>query len=180
MDFLPDITYPLIKVFIWWRGATPEEVEQSIADPVEWRLATVDSIDYLESSSIEGMYTLEANFRYGVDVDLAYQNALAAMACVARDLPPDIDPPVVMKADPSQLPVLQLAISSEGWSLVQLRDWVDRWLHDQMVAVPGVAGTEIVGGLKREVRVHLDPEALEKHGLTLAGVVQRLAAENAE
>lgn len=178
VDLLPNVTYPMIKVHIWWRGATPEDVERNIADPIERQMATVDGIDYLNSSSIEGMYTLEANFRYGVDVDVAYQDALAAMARVARELPTDMDPPVIIKADPSQLPVLQLTIASDQWDLVQLRTWAENWLQDQMVAVNGVAGTEIVGGLKREIRVHLDPSVLEKHGLTIAGVIKRLEQEN--
>jgi len=179
-DFLPDITYPMVKVHIWWRGATPEDIDKNIADPIERQMATVDDLDYLESSSIEGMYTLLVNFKYGVDVNAAYQDVLAAMARVARQLPSDIDPPVVIKADPSQLPVLQLTVASDKWDLVKLRTWVEEWLQDQLVAVPGVAGTEIVGGLKREIRVHLDPEALEKHGLTLQAVLKRLREENVE
>lgn len=180
VDFLPDITYPMIKVHIWWRGATPEEIDRNIADPIERQMATVDDLDYLESSTIEGMYTLQANFQYGVDVDVAYQDALAAMARVARELPKDIDPPVMIKADPSQLPVVQLTVTSDQWDLVQIRTWVDEWLQDQLLAVPGVAGTEIVGGLKREIRVHLDPNALEKFGLSLADVLRRLREENIE
>ena len=180
VDLLPNITYPMIKVHIWWRGATPGDVDRNIADPIERQMATVDGIDYLNSSSIEGMYTLEANFKYGVNVDVAYQDALAAMARVARELPKDMDPPVIIKADPSQLPVLQLTIASDEWDLVQLRTWVDNWLQDQLVAVPGVAGTEIVGGLKREIRVHFDPNVLEKHGLTIAGLIRRLEQENIE
>jgi len=180
VDFLPDITYPMIKVHIWWRGATPEEIDKNIAEPLERQMATVDDLDYLESSSIEGMYTLLANFKYGVDVNVAYQDALAAMARVARELPKDIDPPVMIKADPSQLPVVQMTVSSEQWDLVQIRTWVDEWLQDQLLAVAGVAGTEIVGGLKREIRVHLDPDALEKFGLILADVLKRLRDENIE
>ena len=178
VDLLPSMTYPMIKVHIWWRGATPGDMDRNIADPIERQMATVDGIDYLSSSSIEGMYTLEANFKYGVNVDVAYQDALAAMARVARSLPRDMDPPVIIKADPSQLPVLQLTIASEQWDLVQLRTWVDHWLQDQLVAVPGVAGTEIVGGLKREIRVHFDPSMLEKHDLTIAGLIKRLEQEN--
>jgi hydrophobe/amphiphile efflux-1 (HAE1) family protein len=180
VDFLPNVTYPMIKVHIWWRGATPEEVDKSIADPLERQMATVDNLDYLESSSIEGMYTLQANFKYGVDVNVAYQDALAAMARVARELPKDMDPPVIIKADPSQLPVVQLTVSSGQWDLVQIRRWVDEWLQDQLLAVPGVAGTEIVGGLKREIRVHLAPDALEKYSLSLADVLKRLRDENVE
>ena len=180
VDLLPGITYPMIRVHIWWRGATPEEIDKSLADPIERQMATVDGLDYLESSSIEGMYTLQANFKYGVNVDVAYQDALAAMARAARTLPKDIDPPLVFKADPSQLPVLQITVASDQWDLVKLRDWADKWLQDRLIAVPGVAGTELVGGLKREIRVHVDPSVLEKHGLTLAGTIKRIDQENVE
>ncbi|MBN1602899.1 MAG: efflux RND transporter permease subunit [Chitinispirillaceae bacterium] len=178
VDFLPSITYPMIKVHIWWRGATPEEIDKNVADPIERQMATVDGLDYIESSAIEGMYTLLVNFKYGINADVAYQDALAAMARVARELPKNIDPPVVIKSDPSQLPVVQLTIASDRWDLVKLRTWVDEWLQDRLLSVAGVAGTEIVGGLKREVRVHLDPAALEKHGLTLPQIMQRLRSEN--
>ena len=84
--------------------------------------------------------TLLANFKYGVNVDVAYQDALAAMARAARQLPKDIDPPLVMKADPSQLPVVQLTISSDRWDLTKLRTWTENWLQYQLQAVPGGGG----------------------------------------
>ncbi|MCA1960877.1 MAG: efflux RND transporter permease subunit [Desulfomonile sp.] len=180
VNFLPDVTYPLVRVHIYWPGATPEEIDKNLADPIERQLASVEGLDYLESSAIEGMYTALVNFQYGVDVNVAYQDALAAMARAARNLPKDIEPPIVIKADPSQLPVVQLTVSSDQWDLVKLRTWTEDWLQDRLLAVPGVAGTEIVGGLKREIRVHLDPNALEKYKLSLAGVVKRLKDENVE
>lgn len=178
VDYLPNVTYPLVKVTIWWRGATPEEIEKNIAEVIEREMATVDRLDSLESSAIEGMYLLDVNFEYGTDVDVAYQDALAAVARAKRNLPSDIDEPVIFKADPSQLPVMQLAVSSEQWDLVKLRDWTDRWLKDQLIAVPGVAGTNIVGGYEREIRVLLDPEAMEKHQIPLDTILHRLAEEN--
>ena len=180
VDFLPNITYPMIKIHIWWRGATPDEIDKSIADPIERQVSTVDDLDYIESSSIEGMYTLLVNFKYGTDVNVGYQDVLAAMARVARELPKDIDPPVVIKADPSQLPVVQLTISSDLWSLTKIRTWVDEWLQKQMISVPGVAGTEIVGGLKREIRIHIDPSSLEKYNLTVAQVAKTVEEDNVE
>jgi len=178
VDFLPSISYPMVKVHIWWRGATPEEIDRSLADPIERQMATVDDLDYIESSSIEGMYTLLVNFRYGVDINVAYQDCLAAMARVARVLPADIEPPVIIKADPSQLPVAQLTVGHADWDPVRLRSWTEEWLQDQLQAVSGVAGSEIVGGLEREIRILLDPPALEKYGLSLPAVSTRLQAEN--
>jgi len=180
VNFLPDMTYPMIKLNIFWSGATPEEIERNLADPIERQMMTVDGLDYLESSCIEGMYSLTANFGYGRDIDVAYQDATAAFARVARRLPRDIDPPVIFKADPSQIPILQLTVRSGLWDLVQLRTWAEEWLQEQMLAVPGVAGTEIVGGLVREIRVHLRPDALEKYGLTIGTVLKRLREENVE
>jgi hydrophobe/amphiphile efflux-1 (HAE1) family protein len=180
VDFLPDITYPLVKVIIYWRGATPEEINTGIADPIERQIATVDGLDYMESSSIEGMYYLQANFQYGMDINVAYQDVLAAMARAVRKLPKDIDPPIVFKADPTQISMVDLVIRSDSWNLVALRTWADTWLNDELKAVPGVAGTEVMGGLKREIRIHLDPETLEKYGLSLPKVVSRLNQENIE
>jgi len=179
-NFLPDMTYPMIKVYIYARGATPEELDVNVADPIERQMASVDGLDYLESSSIEGMYSLTANFQYGVSLDTAYQDALAAMARVARKLPKDIEPPLVFKSDPSQLPVIQLTVASDKLDMVKLRTWVDKWLQNQIISVPGVAGTDITGGLKREILVHLDNAALEKYGLSLAAVTKRLQEENIE
>ncbi len=180
VDYLPEITYPMIKIHIWWRGATPEEIDTNIADPIERVLSTVDNLDYLQSSSIEGMYTLLVNFQYGVDVVEAYQDVITAMGRVARQLPPDMDPPVIIKADPSQLPVMQVTVSSKQRDLVWLRDWCDNWLQDRLVTVPGTAGVEIVGGLKREIRVHLDPARLIAYGLSPARIAKILYEGNKE
>lgn len=180
VNFVPNITYPLIRIHILWQGATPEEIDKNLADPIERQLASVDGLDYLESSAIEGTYTALVNFKYGVDVNVAYQDCLAAMARAAKDLPKDIEAPFIIKADPSQLPVVQITVSSDQWDLVKLRTWTEDWLQDRLMAVPGVAGTDIVGGLQREIRVNLDAKALEKHQLSLAGIVKRLRDENVE
>lgn len=180
VDLLPSITYPLVRLTIPWRGVPPEEIERGIADPLERVMSTVDGLDYLESTSFEGLYNLWVNFRPGTDIDIAYQDVLAALNRVERNLPDDIEPPVVFKADPSQLPVAQIAVSSSTWDQVQLRSWADRWLQDQLVTVPGVAGTEIIGGLVREIRVELEPEMLTKYDLSLDALVKRLKEENVE
>lgn len=180
VDYLPDITYPMVKIHIWWRGATPAEIEVNIAEPLERIMATVDNLDYLESSTLEGMYTLLVNFQYGVQVDDAFQDVVSAMERAERHLPPDIDTPLVIKADPSFLPVIQVVASSDRRSLVWLREWADNWLTDRMVAVPGTGGVEIVGGLEREIQVHLDPERLSAFHLSPDHIVKTLSQENRE
>lgn len=180
VDYLPEIVYPMIKIHMWWRGATPEEIENNVAEPVERVMSTVEDVDYLESSSIEGMYTLLVNFQYGTDVEEAYQDVIAAYGRVGREMPRDMLPPVIIKADPSQLPVLQVTISSPDRDLVWLRDWAENWLQDRLITVAGTAGVEIVGGLEREIRVHLDPRRLEAYGISPQQVATALGQSNLE
>ena len=180
VNYLPDISYPMVKIHIWWRGATADDIEDNIADPLEEVIATVDDLDYIESSSIEGMYTLLANFFYGVDVEVAFQDVVAAMGRVTKKLPRDMDPPVIIKADPSQLPVIEVMITSEKRDLVWLREWADEWLIDRLAAVPGTAGAEVVGGLKREIRVHLDPDRLQAYNLSPGQVTKAVYEGNFE
>jgi hydrophobe/amphiphile efflux-1 (HAE1) family protein len=180
VNYLPDISYPMVKIHIWWRGATADDIETNIADPLEEVIATVDDLDYIESSSIEGMYTLLANFFYGVDVEVAFQDVVAAMGRVTKKLPRDMDPPVIIKADPSQLPVIEVMITSDEHDLVWLREWADIWLIDRLTSVPGTAGAEIVGGLEREIRVHLDPDRLQAYKLSPARIAKALYEENIE
>jgi multidrug efflux pump subunit AcrB len=113
-------------------------------------------------------------------VDTAYQDALAAFARAQKDLPPDIDPPVIIKADPSQLPIVQVAFESDRMDLTQLRTWVDNWLTDRLLATGGVAAVDVAGGLKREIRILLDAGKLEKHGLSIDFVERRLREENVQ
>ena len=180
VDYLPDITYPMVKIHIYWRGATPEEIDTNIADPLERVISTVDNLDYLESTATEGMYTLLVNFRYGTNVDVAYQDVMAAYGRIVRQLPRDMDPPVIFKADPSQLPVMEVTLSSPERGLVWLRDWAENWLQDRLTVVEGAAGVEIVGGLKREIRIHLDLDRLRGLGLTPAQVGRALELSNLE
>jgi len=180
VDYLPDITYPMVKIHVYWRGATPEEIDTNVADPLERVMATIDRLDYLEATITEGMYTLLVNFRYGTNVDVAYQDVMAAYGRVTRALPKDMDPPIIFKADPSQLPVMEVTLSSPERSLVWLRDWADNWLQDRLTTVEGTAGVEIIGGLRREIRVHLDPDRLRGLGLTPAQVGKALQLSNLE
>ena len=180
INLLPDITYPLIKVYINWRGATPEEIEDNIAEVVEQKVATVDGLDYLESQCTEGLYTLLVNFGYDVDRDVAYQDVLAKMGLVRKNLPKDADEPLIFKADPSQLPVMDLIITSDEWDMVKLRTWVENYLQLQFVAVEGSAGTEVSGGTKREIRAYLNPHKIQALGITLERIASRLKEENLE
>jgi len=179
-NLLPDITYPMVKVYVTWRGATPEEIEDNIATIIERKVATVDDLDYMETQCTEGLYALQVNFTYNANRDIAYQDVLSKLGQVRKNLPKDAEEPLVFKADPSQLPVMDLLITSNQMDLTKLRTYVENELQDQFTSIEGTAGTEITGGLKREIRIHIDPIKLQGYGLSVDKIAQRLRDENLE
>ncbi len=180
IDLLPDITYPLIKVCINYPGASPEQVEDSVTKPIERQVATVDDVEYVYSTSSEGKSCIDVNFDYGTDMDIALQNVRAKLDMIIRKLPTDVEPPFVMKSDPQQLPIMNYAVSSEKRNFIELREWVEDNLQDQLAKISGVASVDIIGGLTREIQVHVHPERLSAYGLTFDQVVNILKQENLE
>lgn len=179
-NMLPDITYPMVKVYVYWPGATPEQMENEVATVIERKMATVDNLDYIESTSEEGVYTLLVNFDFSVDRDVAYQDVLAKMGLIKKELPLGILEPVVFKADPSQLPVVEILVSSENMSLTQLRTWVENEFQEEFASVKGSAGTALSGGMMREIRVHIDPLKMQGYNITLTEITNRLKNENVD
>lgn len=179
-NMLPDITYPMVKVYVYWTGATPEQIENEVATVIERKMATVDNLDYIESNSEEGVYTLLVNFDYTVNRDVAYQDVLAKMGLVKKELPQGILEPVVFKADPSQLPVVEILVSSDNMSLTQLRTWVENEFQEEFASVKGSAGTALSGGMMREIRIHLDPIKLQGYNISIDEIISRLKKENVD
>jgi hydrophobe/amphiphile efflux-1 (HAE1) family protein len=180
INLLPDITYPMVKVYVTWHGATPEEIEDNIATIIERKVATVDNLDFMETQCTEGLYALQVNFTYNANRDIAYQDVLSKLGQVRKNLPRDAEEPLVFKADPSQLPVMDLLITSDQMDLTKLRTYVENELQDHFTSIEGTAGTEITGGLKREIRVHINPVKLQGYGLSVDKIAQRLKDENLE
>ncbi|MCA1759430.1 MAG: efflux RND transporter permease subunit, partial [Bacteroidales bacterium] len=113
-----------------------------------------------------------------VNRDVAYQDVLAKMGLVKKELPLGILEPVVFKADPSQLPVVEILVSSDNMSLTQLRTWVENEFQEEFASVKGSAGTALSGGMMREIRVHIDPLKLQGYNVSLQEIATRLKNEN--
>ena len=165
-NMLPDITYPMVKVYVYWPGATPEQIENEIASVVERKMATVDNLDYIESTSEEGVYTLLVNFDYSVNRDIAYQDVLAKMGLIKKELPQGILEPVIFKADPSQLPVVEILVSSENMSLTQreINEEVAKFLklqaeHVKELQKPEQEKVRVIP--KRNLKKETDPQKLQ-------------------
>src|SRR5690606_10591077 len=114
------------------------------------------------------------------DVDAASQDIRAKIEAIRRDLPTDIDPPVVQKLDPAAQPIVSLALSAETVPIVELTTIADEEVRRALEAVRGGGEVRLAGGLEREVRVSLLPDRLQAVGVSVPEVMAALAAQNLE
>ncbi|UCF40494.1 MAG: efflux RND transporter permease subunit [Gemmatimonadota bacterium] len=178
LDLLPQIVYPQIRAGVNYPGVAPEVMEEQVTKVLETSLATTENVIELESETTEGRSGVNLHFSYGTDINFALQDASKNLDRARSRLPLDADAPTVGKFDPSQMPVFEVGFSSPTRNLVDLRNWVDLRLHPQLLTVEGVAAVDVSGGLVREIRVTLDQERVRSYGLTVAGILSRIRAEN--
>ena len=178
LDLLPRIVYPQVRVSVSNPGVEPGVLEETVAKPLEAALATTENLVRLETEIQEGQVGVNLDFRYGTDIDFALQDASTALNRARSQLPEEIDPPTIRKSDPSQIPIYEVAFSSEVRDLVSLRTWIEDRLRPQLLTVEGVASVDVSGGLVREVEVVLDQERLQSYGISVAQVIAALRAAN--
>lgn len=178
IDLMPQIDYPHIRVVVNYPGVTPEVIEEQITRPLERNLSATENLREIHGRASEGRSYIEMYFDFETDIDIALQDASRQLERARTELPPGIDPPRIMKMDPSQTPVFELAISSEVRSPIEVREWVDQRLMPQLLSVSGVGTVDIAGGKIREMDVVADPERMRMHGLTIDHLSAALAGRN--
>ena len=180
VDLLPRITYPMVRIIIDWKGASPEEIEENILKKVEASIATTEDAVQVISSAIEGNGSIEVYFEYGKNMDVALADTRAKLDLVRNELPLDADEPKIYKADPSQLPILDIALSSDTKDERALRDWAENDLSNYFLGIPGLGAVVTSGGRVREIQVLFDQEKVQKYELSTEKILNLLRAENIE
>src|SRR6185436_7521494 len=178
IDEYPDVTYPVVIVSSNYPGASPEVMERDVSRPIEEALNTVQGIRELVSTSYEGSSSVRVMLQLGVKPVEAQQEAISKVARLRRSLPPDMDDPVVTRFDPNDRPILSFAIYSSERAIRDLTDLAEQTIAPRIESIPGVGGVNVNGGRPRQIRVQLQPEALQAYGVTPAQVSQALAREN--
>lgn len=180
VDLLPKIIYPQVRASVTYPGVDPEVIEQTVTKPLETRLATTENAILITSESSEGRSGVDVHFSYGTNVDFALRDASTKLDQARGALPREVDPPVIFKFDPSQIPVLQFAVSSPTRDEAWLKRWCEDALAKQLLTVEGVASVDVAGGLDREIQVVVDPERLRSYGLTVSELLSRIQEENVD
>jgi hydrophobic/amphiphilic exporter-1 (mainly G- bacteria), HAE1 family len=180
IDEFPDVTYPVVIAQTTYPGASAEVMEREVSRPIEEALNTVQGVRELSSTNLEGISIVRVLFNLGVDVADAQQDIQAKIARIRRQLPRDVEDPVVQHFDPNERPIMFVAIQSDERPVRELTDLADQTISTRIEAVTGVGGVNVVGGAAREIRVEMDPAAMRAYGLSPAQVTAALQRENQE
>ncbi|MEP6691001.1 MAG: efflux RND transporter permease subunit [Gemmatimonadaceae bacterium] len=180
LDEYPDVTYPVIVVQTAYAGASPDVMERQVSRPIEEAVNTVQGIYEVTSTSLEASSIVRVQFNLGVDVKAVQQDVQAKVARIIRQLPPNIDQPVVQHFDPNDSPIITIAVQSKERPIRELTDLADQSIVTRLEAVPGVGAVNRNGGTQRTIRVQLDPTALRSYAVSPQQVITALQRENAD
>lgn len=176
----PDIDPPVVSVQTNYPGASAGVVETKITQVLEDRIAGIEGIRSISSSSRDGRSNITIEFGLSRDVEAAANDVRDRVARAAGNLPDEADPPEVSKSDSDASPVIWLALSSSKLSPLELTDFADRILLDRFGALDGVSQVRIGGDRSPAMRVWLDRKALAARGLTVLDVEAALRRQNVE
>ena len=176
VDLLPEMELPVAAVMTSYSGAGPEEVESGVTELLESALTTVSNVDTIQSISAAGQSVVIMMFNWGTDMDAAAIEMKDSIGFVEGYLPDGASDPLVIKMDPTMMPIMQIGISGED--LAQVQEIAEEVIEPRLSRIPEVASVIITGGQERQVKVEIDPVRLENYGLTLSQVAQVLQMEN--
>ncbi len=174
VDLFPDVTFPVVVVNTPYPGAGPAEIETLVSRPLEDETSGIAGIKRLSSVSREGMSIVIAEFSLETDVKYAEQQIRDRVSSARSKLPRDIKEPVIRRIDPSDQPVVTLALRGKMGD-AKIFDLADQKIRPRLEQVNRVGLVEILGGRKREIQVQLDRNKLKSHELSAGAVASRLA-----
>ncbi len=176
IDLFPEANMPFVAVITNYSGAGPEEVENSITRPIEEMMATVDNVEDIISTSSPGSSLILMTLDWGTQMDFATLDMREKVDMIEDFLPGDAGKPNIFKADPSQMPIMQIGIS--GGSLEELKEVAEDIIKPNLERIAGVASAGITGGKEREIQINVDQERLVAYGLTLDTLANSIRQAN--
>ena len=176
----PNIDEPVVSVTTEYRGASPEIIESQVTQPLEEVLSGIEGVDLIVSQSREGRSQISVRFRIDRDQDSAAADVRDRVSRARRQLPEEVDEPVIAKVEADAQPIIYLALSSDRQSPVEVTDVADRLVKDRLQNLPGVAEVRIFGARMPAMRIWLDRLRLAAYGLTPQDVEAALRRQNIE
>lgn len=180
IDSMPEIEPPSISVISVYEGASPEDVEIKVSEPLENQLATTPGLEKITSRSLEGLSVVTLKFIWGTNLDEASNDIRDRIERAKRflpDIPDEMDTPFIFKFNTAMFPILGVGITAQQ-SYPELFDMVDKRVGDPLRQLPGVGTVQLNGGLERQINIWIDRHKLEGYGFSILDVQNVLAKEN--
>jgi len=176
----PSVDPPVVTVSTSYTGANADVIESQVTEPLEESINGIAGIRSLTSSSSDGRSRITVEFILGVDMEAATNDVRDRVSRAVHDLPPDIDPPNVSKADADANPILAIMLQSNRRSLLELSEIANDIFKERLQTIPGVSEVGVWGEKRYAMKLLLDPARLAAHGLTPLDVRNALDRENVE
>jgi len=177
---LPDVDFPIVSVSLSYPGAAPEVMESSVVDPIEDALTSIEGVTRVTSSSQTGNARITVEFDLDRNIDLALQDVQAKVEQARREVPQDLESPVITKTNPEDQPIMWLALQGKNVPLAELVRIVQGTIKGQFATVSGVGDIRLGGYQEPNLRVWVDPEKLRPYALTLSDVAEAVRTEHVE
>lgn len=179
VDLFPKADPATVTINVRLPGATSEEVTTQVVLPLEEAISTISGLDELNSQSTEGSTRITCKFLLERDIESAAQDVREKVAGAMRNLPPNILPPIIQKADPDADPVISLVVAGDK-SLRETTEIADKQIKRVLETVDGVGEVSMTGGRDRQIRVFADAEKLNAHNITISQLQNAIQSENVE
>ncbi|MBU1821224.1 MAG: efflux RND transporter permease subunit, partial [Bacteroidetes bacterium] len=176
----PSVDPPVVTVSTTYTGANAEIIESQITEPLEESINGIAGIRTLSSSSRDGRSSITVEFNLGIDMEAAANDVRDRVSGAQRNLPPDVDPPIVAKADADASPIWFINVKSPTRPLLSLNDIVTRQFKEKFQTINGVSSVQIWGEKKYSMRLRIDPAKLAAYRLTSIDISSALARQNVE
>jgi HAE1 family hydrophobic/amphiphilic exporter-1 len=173
---LPDVDRPVITINADFEGAAGETIDREVTAVIEGAVARVSGVKAISSTSSYGRSRVTMEFNDGVDLDVAASDARDAVSRIQNQLPTDMDPPRIVKADANADAVMRLAITSDTMSVEDMTILVEDEISDVLAAVPGVADVQVYGDREKIFRVDINQAKIASYGLTVVDIRDALAS----
>jgi multidrug efflux pump len=176
----PSVDPPIITVSTNYVGANADVIESQITEPLEESINGIAGIRTLTSVSRDGRSTITVEFDIEVDLEAAANDVRDRVSRAQFNLPPDIDIPIVAKADADAFPIVFLGVQSSTRNLLELTELATNVFKERFQTIPGVSSVQIWGQKRYSMRLWLEPERLAAFGLSAVDVRNALNRENIE
>src|SRR5277367_82559 len=179
VDIFPEIDIPVVSVVWTYSGMSPEDIQNRILTLHERQLASiVDDISRLEATSYTGVGVLKVYLHEGADVTRAITQLSSSALVILKSMPRNITPPLVLRYGATDVPIIQLSLSSSTLSDTKLNDFGQNIIRPDLAVVRGASVPYPYGGKPRVIMVALNQQALQSRGLSPSDVSSALANQN--